>query len=385
MVPSPIVPSPIVRGPVVRGPVVRSPSPTRTLLLVPEIFSSEGGIPRILRTYLKALCDLAEPAGTVRLLALNDRVIEAATVGGYSNHRLESTSSCGRNKVKFILETLRLARGCDRLICGHVFMLPVAWLARRFNPKLRYYLVAHGIEVWRTFSLAERVALRGAEKILCVSDYTRRELLRHCPLPAGRAVVLPNALDPGFVIGPGRPLADCDPVILVITRLTYADRYKGVEHLIEAMPAIRAAIPAARLRLIGRGDDMSRLQALATRLGVSDAVHFLGFVDDARLTEELRKCRLFALPSSGEGFGLVYLEAMAHGRPCLAARAGGAPEVITAETGLLVEYGDVPAIARASGEALQRDWKENAILDRARSFAYPSFPKKLSAEMSLQR
>ncbi len=387
----PLVPGPVVRGTssVVRGPVVRSPfvpSPvvpktaTRTLLLTPEIFSSEGGIPRILRTYLKALCDLTGPNGEVHLLALNDRVIAAADVRSNANDRLKSWTACGRNKLKFIGETLRLSRSCDQLICGHVFMLPAAWLARRFNPKLKYYLVAHGIEVWRRFSLVERVALRGAEKILCVSDYTRRELQKNCPLPAGRAVVLHNALDPLFEIGPGRPLAECEPVILVVTRLTYSDRYKGVEHMIEALPAIRTEIPAARLRIIGRGDDVPRLQALATRLGVADAIDFLGYVSDQRLTEELRSCRLFALPSRKEGFGLVYLEAMAHSRPCLAARAGGAPEVISADTGVLVEYGDVSSIAQAAITALQRNWEENTILAHVRSFDYIAFREKLSAE-----
>jgi phosphatidylinositol alpha-1,6-mannosyltransferase len=351
------------------------------LLLVPEIFSSEGGISRLMRTYLKALCDLAAPAGTVRLLALNDPTISAASLAAYSNDRLQSWSACGRRKFQFIRDTLRLSRGYDTLICGHVFMLPAAWLARLLNPRLRYYLVAHGIEVWRPFSFAERLALRGATKILCVSDYTRRELTRHCPLPNDRTAVLPNALDPSFAIARGRPLPECPPVILTVTRLTHADRYKGVEHLIAALPAIRAAIPDATLRIIGRGDDVPRLTALRDSLGLTAAIDFLGYVDDQRLTEELLTCRLFALPSEREGFGLVFLEAMAHSRPCLAARAGGAPEVLTDDTGVLAPYGDIPALASAAVNALRRDWNESAILARARSFAYPTFVAKLGAEL----
>src|SRR6185369_612703 len=122
-----------------------------------------------------------------------------------------------------------------------------------------------------------------------------------------------------FEIAPGPPPAQCPPVVLVVTRLTLADRYKGVEHLIGAMSAVRAAVPGATLRIIGRGDDLSRLQALRDQLGLKNAVEFLGYVDDARLAAELRTCRLFALPSKKEGFGLVFLEAMAHGRPCLGA------------------------------------------------------------------
>ncbi len=94
---------------------------------------------------------------------------------------------------------------------------------------------------------------------------------------------------------------------------------------------------------------------------------------------ELRTCRLFALPSKKEGFGLVFLEAMAHGRPCLGASAGGIPEVITPETGVLTAYGDVPGLAAGCIAALQRDWDEAAILARARHFSYSQFRSQLAS------
>ncbi len=367
-----------VRLPSTRRRTVRS----RTLLLAPEIFASEGGIPRILQSYLKALCDLAVPDRAVRLLALNDSAVGSSDVRRSANDTLEDWFVCSRNKSRFIRAALRMSRGCDWIVCGHVAQLPVVWLTQLLHPRLRYALVAHGIEVWRPFTFAERVALRGAEKIFCVSDYTRNELLKHCPLPASRAVVLHNALDPWFEISPGTPLAHCAPVILTVTRLTYADRYKGVQNLIEAMPAVRAAIPGATLRIIGRGDDLARLQSLRNQLGLTTAVEFLGYVDDKRLAAELRACRLFALPSKKEGFGLVFLEAMAHGRPCLGARAGGIPEVITADTGVLVEYGDIPGIATAAIAALLHEWDETAILDRACEFSYEPFKRKLASYLT---
>jgi asparagine synthase (glutamine-hydrolysing) len=351
----------------------------RTLLLAPEIFESEGGIPRVLQIYLRALCELAKPDEAVQLLALNDSVIDSSDLRHCTNGALEAWSVCDRSKTRFVRAALRMSRGCNRIVCGHIGQLPIAWLAARLNPKLRYYLVAHGIEVWRPLSAIERLALRGAARILCVSDYTRRELLKNCPLPEGRTVVLHNALDPAFAIKAGRPLAQCTPVILVVTRLTWADRYKGVQHMIEAMPAIRASIPGARMRIVGRGDDLPRLQALRRTLGLVDAIDFVGYIYDEHLAEEMRSCRLFALPSRKEGFGLVFLEAMAHGRPCLGARAGGIPEVITKDTGVLADYGDVPGIAAAAITALGRNWQEETILNRARHFAYPQFRTALAA------
>jgi asparagine synthase (glutamine-hydrolysing) len=365
-------------------PTISTPAVDRshTLLLAPEIYSSEGGIPRILQLYLKALCESAGPDRGVRLVALNDYGLDATELRQRVNGALEESRACGRSKTRFVRETLEMARGCDTIVCGHIRQLPIAWLAQRLNPSLKYYLVAHGIEVWRHFNAVERKAMRGAERIFCVSDYTRRELLKNCPLPDGRAIVLHNALDPYFEIGPGLPLAECPPTILVVTRITYADRYKGVETMIEAMPAILATMPDAKLRIVGRGDDVQRLQRRRDELGITDAVEFTGYLDDARLAEEMRACRLFALPSRKEGFGLVFLEAMAHGRPCLGARAGGIPEVITDDSGVLVEYGDIAATAQAVIDSLERTWDESRILARARDFSFTAFKQRLATELA---
>lgn len=332
-----------------------------------------------MRAYLRALAEFASQPGSVRLLSLNDAVISPRHLHAVEQVALASATGCQRRKALLLRSLLLVARQTDHVICGHIFMLPVAWLARRLNPRLTYSLVAHGIEVWRPFNAIERTALRGASRILCVSDFTRRELLRHCPLPDGRAVVLANSLDPDFEIAAGRPLAECPPHILTVSRLSPTDRYKGVETLIEAMPAVRAEIPAARLRIVGRGGDLPRLMTLARKLQIADAVDFLGYVEDARLRDELRNCRLFALPSRKEGFGLVFLEAMAHGRPCLGARAGGIPEVISPETGVLPEYGDVPGIAREAIGALNRDWDEQSLLNRAHEFSYENFRSRLAS------
>lgn len=276
-----------------------------------------------------------------------------------------------------------MSRGCSRLICAHVALLPVARLARLFNPGLEYYLIAHGIEVWRRPSFAERIGLRGARRIFCVSDFTRREIISRCSLPPGRAVVLPNTIDPRLEIESGLPLSKCPPAILSVSRLSQSDRYKGLDHLIAAMPAIREAEPKTCLRIVGRGDDSRRLQELALKSGLLDgSVKFLGFLNEEALAGEMRSCRLFALPSRDEGFGLVFLEAMARGRPCLGANAGGTPEVIAPDTGVLVEYGDIPGIAKACVGALRQNWDQEAILARARSFSYPHFKQRLDTLLS---
>jgi glycosyltransferase involved in cell wall biosynthesis len=350
-----------------------------TLLIAPELFSSEGGITRMLRLYLKALCEIASEGDSVSFISLNDASVDSSDLRPYSGNRLTAWQACSGNKAAFCLRALRMGLHADRIICGHVAQLPVAWAASMLRPGLAYYLVAHGIEVWRPFTFLERRALRGAACIWCVSEFTRQRLLERCPLPDGRTRVLPNALDP--FLAPSSPISPPGPapVILTITRLSAADSYKGVDHLIDAMPAVLADVPEARLRIVGRGDGLRGLGERARALGVDRSVEFAGYVGDADLPSEFAGCRLFALPSEREGFGLVYLEAMAHGRPCLAASAGGAPEVLTQDTGLLVEYGDATGLAAAIVVGLRREWSIEALITRAQEFSYLRFKERLSS------
>lgn len=356
------------------------------LLLSPEMFLAEGGIARIMRLYLKALGETAGPAGRVDSLVLNDRAERDGRLGRYTNERLGEHLGCGRSKLRFIGQAIRLGRRADILVCGHLHHLAIAHLAALFNPRLKYYLVAHGIEVWRPYSLLEKRALSGASRILAVSEYTRHQLLRFHPgLDPARVVVVPNTLDPYFsardgVVPSAIPFAG--PRLLTVSRLLSTDTYKGVDTLIEAMPRVRREFPLARLRVIGTGDDAPRLQALAARLGVTGAVDFLGAVSDELLRAEYAACDLFALPSRKEGFGLVYLEAMTYGKPCLGARAGGAPEVINDTVGALAEYGNIADIAAAVADLMRHPRDSEIVRRHADSFAFPAFVRRLAVALS---
>ncbi|MBI2517782.1 MAG: glycosyltransferase family 4 protein [Opitutae bacterium] len=357
----------------------------RTLLLSPELFLAEGGIARIMRLYLKALCELAGAGDEVSSLVLNDQPGPEPRLARYSSPALRTHTGCARGKLRFIGETLRLASGADRIICGHLHQLPIAWLAKKLHPALDYFLVAHGIEVWRPYSFLEQRALLGARRIWCVSDYTRRQLLRFCPaLDVARLVVVPNALDPFFqpdAAATRSAAVESHPRILTVARLAATDTYKGIDTLIEALPLVRREHPGATLRIVGGGDDLPRLQALAARVGVETAVSFAGSIGDEALRGEYAACDLFALPSRKEGFGLVFLEAMTHGKSCLGARAGGVPEVLNDEVGALAEYGNIPNIAAAVSDLLRYPRDPVRIRAHAGSFAFPRFKQRLAAAL----
>ena len=358
----------------------------RTLLLAPELFLHEGGIARIMRLYLKALCEIAEPGDQVDCVVLNDEPGRDPRLERYTTPRLGEYVGCARGKRRFITETVRLGRRADRLVCSHLHQLSVAWLARRFNRDLRYFLVAHGIEVWRPYSLMERRALLGAHRILCISEYTRRQMLRFCPeLDPARLIVVPNTLDPHFAPELNDQVSTAPfalPRILTVGRLASDDAYKGFDTLIEAMPLLRREHPTARLRVVGKGDDLPRLTALAARLGVSGSIDFLGPISDEALRAEYAACDLFALPSRKEGFGLVYLEAMTYGKPCLGARAGGTPEVINSAVGELVDYGNLFDLAAAIADLVRHPRDSEVVRRHVDSFAFPAFQRRLAAVLS---
>jgi phosphatidylinositol alpha-1,6-mannosyltransferase len=161
------------------------------------------------------------------------------------------------------------------------------------------------------------------------------------------------------------------------------DRYKGHDVITRAMPLVRAQVPDAQWVVIGNGPLRSGLERLATAQGVEDAVHFLGAVSDEERNAWLRRASLLAMPSrlpdggfAGEGFGIVYLEAGAYGKPVLAGNVGGALDaVVDGETGLLVDPRNHVAVAAAAtrllrdGELAQRLGTAGA--KRAKSFAWP--------------
>jgi len=353
----------------------------RTLLLAPELFTSNGGIPRILRLYALALSELPAPDSSFSFLSLGDALVDSSELRRHTNATLATWAVSSGHRGRFIRRALRWAHRHDHVVCGHLHLLPVALLMSLLNPRLSYDLVAHGIEVWEKPSLPQRLALRRVRRVLCVSDYTRRRLREVCGLPASKMLVLHNGLDcqfqiPAHATEPGSP-----PLILTVSRLCRSDAYKGIDVLIEAMARLRERLPGARLRIIGQGDDMRRLRRLAEKNNLNSAVEMPGHVSDVDLEKSLRECSVFALPSTGEGFGLVFLEAMAKGRPCVGANAGGVPEVISPESGLLVPPNDPSALAAALETALLRTWDRQAILARARTFSYGNFKAQLHAAL----
>ncbi len=210
----------------------------------------------------------------------------------------------------------------------------------------------HNLLRFRLFTPLEARNARSADAVICTSYYSARQAARAYGLPPERLRVVPEGIDvPGWasVYGSGRRRRaerSPNPVILSVARQY---RRKNTASLLRAFRKVCSLNPGVRLRIVGEGPELTRLQSLASRLGLVDSVRFVGSVDGLEaLQREYASADVFCLPSLQEGFGIVYLEAMAAGLPIVAARAGSTPEVAPhGEVSLLVDPDDEAALARA--------------------------------------
>jgi glycosyltransferase involved in cell wall biosynthesis len=144
-------------------------------------------------------------------------------------------------------------------------------------------------------------------------------------------------------------------ILMTVARLWSGDIYKGVDVTIRALPQISQAIKNVKYLVIGRGDDQPRLAKLAEELGVADQVIFAGFVPTEDLVEHYRVADAYIMPSQ-EGFGIVYLEAMACGIPVLSGDADGSADPLQdGKLGWQVPHRDPDAVAKACIEILQAE------------------------------
>lgn len=217
-------------------------------------------------------------------------------------------------------------------------LLPSAWRAP-------YLIALYGIEVWRPLGWAHRRALRGAAVVASISEHT---LARARPFTGAlpQARVLPLALEDPPAEDPAATRGGAAPYFLIVGRMAASERYKGHDLVLDALALVARQRPEARLTVAGDGDDRRRLEGRARELGVADRTDFVGYVADAALPALYRGATAFVMPSTGEGFGLVFLEAMRAGIPCVAARGSVGEEVLRdGESGLLVSPTDARELA----------------------------------------
>jgi phosphatidylinositol alpha-1,6-mannosyltransferase len=323
----------------------------KVLLLAPPM-GEFGGIQYLTRTWTRALGQILGD-DCVRLLPVSGEPSTSAR----RDPRLSQAA-----KAQFLWRALREAERWepDLCICTHLGLAPAARLIRGIF-QCPYWVLAHGVEVWGHISPAKRAALRSADKIVVVSRFTLERLAERHEIRPGLMSCVPPVFDGDLLtVQPDvARLAGLEPrkKILTVGRLAAAERYKGHDVALQALPAVLEKVPDAAYLIAGDGDDRPRLEALAQDLGVHAHVSFLGHLDRPQIAAAYAACDVFALPSrlelddrapKGEGFGIVFLEAMAFGKPVVGPHIGAPADFIhDNENGLLVDPEDPVALAQA--------------------------------------
>ncbi|MFZ0785874.1 MAG: glycosyltransferase family 4 protein [Candidatus Acidiferrales bacterium] len=363
------------------------PKGKRKVLVLAPSLKSIGGVQNYIRTLVDAL----------RVVLGSERV-RLVTIAADPEARADgSLALSGPVKLRFLGSAVATALSWspDLIICAHVGLAPAARIVQKLT-RTPYWLMLYGIEVWGDLPPAKLAALRGAERYVTITQFTLDATAARHRLKNPRASILPPTLPKQLQKSqeanfPLRKESGA-PIVLTVGRIAASERYKGHDAILDAWPAVVRRVPGAEYWIVGDGDDRSRLESRVGEMGVTESVRFKGSVSQEELDVCYDRCTVFAMPARteldartprGEGFGIVFLEAMARGKPVIGPRMGAPAEFIrSGEHGLLVDpanSGEIagalielledPARARRMGEA-GRDWV-------AREFTFDRFCERL--------
>ncbi len=303
----------------------------RVLALVTDAYGGTGGIAQYNRDFLECVASHESTSEVVVIPRVIAR--ELQPLPARVTHHPEIAGS----KLQYVrsVEKLTRGKGCfDLIVCGHVNLLPIAYLAAR-RCGARLMLVTYGLEVWNEGNRAMKYMLHRTDSVVAISALTLKRLREWAVISGDRTVLVPNAIDlSAYTPGPRNEALRAQlgigdgPMIMTLGRMDASERAKGFDEVLEAMPSLLEDFPTLHYCAAGDGSDRKRLEEKASRLGVADHVVFPGYVSEEQKLDYYRLTDLFVMPSRLEGFGYVFLEALASGVPVVASSVDGSKEAV---------------------------------------------------------
>ncbi len=354
----------------------------RFLSFLTDAFGGHGGIALYNRDLLGALCSFSTCVQVVALPRHMPNPPEPMPAN------LAFLSRAAGGKIRYFIEALRVLSGDrshDLVLCGHINLMPLAWLASRILD-VPLILFIYGIDAWQpTKSPLANALTRRARWIVSISDVTAQKFGSWAGIATQRMRMLPNAIH-GEWYGPGaksvklleRYRLTGKTVLMTLGRLLSEERYKGLDEALEVMPDLLAELPEVAYLIVGDGSDRERLERKARALGLADRVVFAGNVPESEKADHYRLADVYLMPSRGEGFGFALLEAMACGIPVIASKLDGGREAVRdGALGILVDPDDRPELGRAILEALRR--RKGTVPAGLEHFSYRNFETRAHA------
>lgn len=362
--------------------------PKQLRLLFLTAFSHQGGIEKFNRAFLKACSDLnrdGEVLFSAHVLHDNQRDLDVRYVPfknfkGYSG-----------NIIYFLLRQLGVLFQSEALVLGHLNLAVIGYLRKLFFQKRKLIVICHGIEVFTPLKGIRKKVLQNADMILAVSSFTKHQLVNLQQIAPEKITIFPNTVDPFFQLPAefSKPeylqkrygLNGHEKILFTLTRLNSKEGYKGYDKVLSILPVLlKRGIPVKYI-LAGKADEieMHRVNQLLNEYDLNDHVIVTGFLPDHEITDHFLLADAFVMPSKGEGFGIVYIEAMACGLPVLAGNKDGSTEALQfGKLGTLVDPDSLSQITDAVVELLEQkknasDLQKKVIAD----FSYTLFCRRL--------
>lgn len=332
-------------------------------LWMPGIAEGQGGIQSFGRTLLLTLHSL-EWFPRLRVFLRNDRQQDIPEILRHSGRVCSfGWLATPLRLLTFISVILfEFCRCRPRLIIvGHPHFVPLADILKRIFG-IRYWVVVYGEEVWELSDCPVLGGLRNAELIISVSETTESRLAAQIPEIHDRIRILPCTCDFDF-FSPAphdvefrkrNGISEDALVLLTVARLDASQAYKGYDRVIEILPQLLKRVERdLKYVIVGSGSDQKRTEALIHRHGITDQVILTGRVPQDTLLEWYRQATLFIMPSVGEGFGIVFLEALGCDKPVVGGNRDGSVDALRGgELGSLVDPFDQSQLLAVVAEKL---------------------------------
>ena len=337
----------------------------KILFLTLNSFSATGGIEKVCQTLSAALNDFTiTHHSNLEMFSMYDspdqikknKYIPSQLCKGFSGKRISFSLSAVKKGIK-----------SDIIVLSHLNLLPIAWMIKLFSPSSKIILLAHGIEIWQIPPGIKRKMMYVVDKWVCVSRFTAQKVMDLFNISSQKIEVINNSLDP--FLSPREKFNDIpnwrakyainesDYVLFTLSRLDSRERYKGYDHVIEAMGALIEKHPHLKYVIGGSSDakELVFINELISKYKLENNVILTGYIAEQDLPAHFLMSDLFIMPSNQEGFGISFIEAMYYGLPVIGGNADGSVDALAnGELGSLIEPGNIKSIIDSIQNAIDQ-------------------------------
>ncbi|MEN9964569.1 MAG: hypothetical protein RL582_1664 [Bacteroidota bacterium] len=362
----------------------------RILFLTLNSFSATGGIEKVCQTLSVVLNDFAiTHHSKLEMFSMydtpeqmkNNKYVASSLCKGFSGKKISFTSSAVQKGIK-----------SDTIVLSHLNLLPIAWMIKLLSPSSKIILLAHGIEIWQIPPGIKRKMMYVVDKWVCVSRFTAQKAMDIFKISPQKIEVINNTLDP-FLLPREKfhtipnwrdkySLGQNDFVLFTLSRLDSRERYKGYDHVIEAMGALVTRYPNVKYVIGGSSDakELEFIKELIRKNKLDNNVVLTGFIKEEELPAHFLMSDVFIMPSNQEGFGISFIEAMYFGLPVIGGNADGSVDALAnGELGTLIEPGNIKSIIDSIQNAIIQKGNNKPDFQKVNDrFGFETYKKKWS-------